>query len=152
MGFHHPVDHAATFTTRTHAVPQIGCWGSVIEHYRLKMTKDDNAFFQALGQTIATLRKAQNMTQGQLAEYLGISQQHMASFEKGIRKVPASMLPTLAKRFSISVDELVGLKDKAKRGPMPKLQRQIEQVAQLPRTKQKFVSEMLDTVIQQAAH
>ncbi len=117
------------------------------------VTEDDSAFFQALGQTIATLRKAQNMTQGQLAEYLGISQQHMASFEKGIRKVPASMLPTLAKRFRISVDELVGLKDTAaKRGPMPKLQRQIEQVAQLPRTKQKFVSEMLDTVIQQAAH
>ena len=117
------------------------------------VTEDDSAFFQALGQTIATLRKAQNMTQGQLAEYLGISQQHMASFEKGIRKVPASMLPTLAKRFRISVDELVGLKDTAaKRGPMPKLQRQIEQVAQLPRTKQKFVSKMLDTVIQQAAH
>lgn len=117
------------------------------------MTKDDSAFFEALGQRIATLRKAQNMTQCQLAEYLGISQQHMASFEKGIRKVSASILPALARLFSISVDELVGLKDTAaKRGPAPKLQRQIEQVAQLPRTKQKFVSEMLDTVIQQAAH
>ena len=117
------------------------------------MTEDDNAFFQALGQTIATLRKAQNMTQGQLAEYLGISQQHMASFEKGLRKVPASMLPSLATLFSISVDELIGLKNTAaKRGSMPKLQRQIEQVAQLPRTKQKFVSEMLDTVLQQATH
>ena len=117
------------------------------------MTEDDNVFYQALGQRIATLRKAQNMTQGQLAEYLGISQQHMASFEKGIRKVPASILPTLARLFSISVDELVGLRyTAAKREPMPKLLRQIEQVAQLPRTKQKFVSEMLDTVIQQAAH
>ncbi len=48
---------------------------------------------------------------------------------------------------------LVGLKDTAtKRGPMPKLQRQIEQVALLPKAKQKFVSEMLETVIQQAAH
>lgn len=71
------------------------------------------------------------MTQGQLAEYLGISQQHMASFEKGIRKVPASILPTLAKLFSISVDKIVGLRDTAaKRGPMPKLQQQIELVAQ----------------------
>lgn len=117
------------------------------------MTEDDSVFFQALGYTIATLRKAQNMTQSQLAEYLGISQQHMASFEKGIRKVPASMLPSLAKLFSISVDELVGLKNTAaKRGSIPKLQHQIEQVAQLPRTKQKFVSDMLDTVIKQAAH
>ena len=62
------------------------------------------------------------------------------------------MLPILAQLFSISVDELVGIKNTAaKRGPMPKLQRQIEQVARLPKTKQKFVSEMLDTVIQHAA-
>lgn len=113
------------------------------------MTEDDKAFFEQLGQRIANLRKTQNMTQGQLAEHLGISQQHMASFEKGIRKVPASMLPVLAQLFGISVDELVGLKDTAtKRGPMPKLQRQIEQVALLPKAKQKFVSEMLETVIQ----
>ena len=80
---------------------------------------------------------------------MGISQQHMASFEKGIRKVPASMLPVMAQLFGTSVDELVGLKNPAtKRGPAPKLQRQIEQVALLPRAKQKFVSEMLETVIQ----
>lgn len=35
---------------------------------------------------------------------------------------------------------------------MPKLQRQIEQVALLPKAKQKFAMDMLDTVIQQAAH
>lgn len=65
----------------------------------------------------------------------------------------APELIAFATLFSISVDELIGLKNTAaKRGPMPKLLRQIEQVAQLPRTKQKFVSEMLDTVIQQAAH
>jgi len=44
--------------------------------------------------------------------------------------------------------ELVGSKGSAtKRGPLPKLQRQIEQVALLPKAKQKFVSEMLDTVL-----
>lgn len=47
---------------------------------------------------------------------------------------------------------VVGLKIPAtKRGPMPKLQRQIEQLALLPKAKQKFVSEMLDTVIHQQA-
>lgn len=125
---------------------------SIIDQYRQKMTEDDKVFFEELGQSIAKLRKDQNMTQGQLAEYLSISQQHMASFEKGIRKVPASMLPMLAQLFGTSVDELIGLKNPAaKRGPMPKLQRQIEQLALLPKAKQKFVSEMLDTVIQQQA-
>ncbi|MED5526986.1 MAG: helix-turn-helix transcriptional regulator [Pseudomonadota bacterium] len=108
---------------------------SVIDHYQLKMTEDDKAFFEQLGQRIANLRKTQNMTQGQLAEHLGISPQHMASFEKRIRKVPASMLPTPAQLFGTSADELVGLKDTAtKRGTMPKLQRQIEQVALLPKS------------------
>jgi len=43
-------------------------------------------------------------------------------------------------------------KEKTKRGPASKLQQQIEQGRHLPRAKQKFVIEMLDTVIQQAAH
>jgi hypothetical protein len=38
---------------------------------------------------------------------------------------------------------------KSKRGPTPKLQRQIEQLQRLPKTKQRFVMEMLDTVLQQ---
>ena len=38
-----------------------------------------------------------------------------------------------------------------KRGPKSKFELQIEQINQLPRTKQKFVSDMLDTVIQQQA-
>lgn len=65
----------------------------------------------------------------------------------------ASMLPKLAQLFGISVDELVGMEDKpAKRGLVPKLLREIEQVALLPKANQKFVSEMLETVIQQASH
>ncbi|QFT55208.1 helix-turn-helix domain-containing protein [Microbulbifer sp. THAF38] len=117
------------------------------------MTEDDQLFFKQLGQRTAGLRKELRMTQVQLAEYLGISQQHMQSFEAGRRKVSASMLPKLAQLFGISVDELVGMEDKpAKRGLVPKLLREIEQVALLPKANQKFVSEMLETVIQQASH
>jgi hypothetical protein len=39
----------------------------------------------------------------------------------------------------------------AKRRPAPKLQQQIELIQQLPRAKQRFVIEMLDTVLQQTA-
>jgi hypothetical protein len=38
-----------------------------------------------------------------------------------------------------------------KRGPAPKLQQQIERIQQLPRTQQRFVMQMLDTVIAQAS-
>ncbi len=115
------------------------------------MTQDDSVFFRLLGQRVAKLRKEQHLTQVQLAEILEISQQHMASFEKGIRKIPASMLPKLSKVFAVPVESLLGMTNKAaKRGPAPKLQRQVELISQLPPAKQKFVSEMLDTVIQQA--
>lgn len=36
-----------------------------------------------------------------------------------------------------------------KRGPKSKLEQQIEQVSQMPRSKQKFISEMLDALISQ---
>jgi transcriptional regulator with XRE-family HTH domain len=123
---------------------------SSIEQYLVKMTEDDKLFFKELGLKISTLRKEIGLTQVQLAEILQISQQHMASFEKGIRKLPASMLPTLAKLYGLTIDELLGVKEQAaKRGPTAKLQRQIEQVSRLPKAKQKFVMDMLDTVIQQ---
>jgi hypothetical protein len=38
----------------------------------------------------------------------------------------------------------------SKRGPAPKLQQQIERITELPKFKQRFVSEMLDTVLAQA--
>jgi transcriptional regulator with XRE-family HTH domain len=117
------------------------------------MTDEDKQFFVKLGQRVAALRNEQDLTQVRLAELLGISQQHMASFEGGRRKIPANLLPRLAQLFGITVDELLGVSGKPpqKRGPASKLQMQIEQISRLPKNKQRFVIEMLDTVIQQAS-
>ena len=124
---------------------------SLRPHHIDLMAEADKDFFKSLGKHIAKSRKELSMTQAQLAEILNISQQHMASFEAGIRKVPASFLPLLAKTFHTSVDNLLGIEDKAtKRGPLPKLQQQMQQLSSLPKAKQRFVSEILDTVIQQA--
>ena len=115
-----------------------------------QMTKDDKAFFKTLGKRIAEYRKEMGLTQTDLAEALGISQQLIAAYEAGLRKIPASMLPVLAKLFAVSLEQLVGIDNKpAKRGPASTLQRQIEQIGLMPRAKQKFISEMLDALIQQ---
>lgn len=117
----------------------------------ITMTPEETAFFQELGLRIATLRKDRGLTQTQLGEMIGVSQQQVVSFEKGRRKVPASALPRLSKALGVSVEELIGAESKpGKRGPTPKLQRQLEQLQDLPRSKQRFVAEMLDTVLQQA--
>jgi transcriptional regulator with XRE-family HTH domain len=92
------------------------------------MTEKYEVFFKQLGKRIATLRKEIGLTQVQLAEILKISQQHMAAFEAGRRKVSSSDIPVLAQLFGISTDELLGIKDKSqKRGPTPRLQRQLDQ-------------------------
>jgi transcriptional regulator with XRE-family HTH domain len=118
----------------------------------MAISPEDRAFFRNLGQRIAKLRKERGLTQVQLAELLGISQQQMQSFEKGRRRIPVSALPRLSNALGISVEILIGVETKkSKRGPTPKLQQQLEQLQRLPRSKQRFVSEMLDTILQQAA-
>lgn len=76
----------------------------------------------------------------------------MALFEVERRKVSASAIPLLAKLFGISTDELMGIKQTPnKRGRASKLQRQMEVVSRLPKSKQNLVTEMLEAIIQQQA-
>ena len=120
-------------------------------HTDRPMTHDEKLFFRQLGQRIASLRKDQDLTQVQLAELLGLTQQMVASYEVGRRRVPVSLLPQIATTLAVSVEDLIGQRRSApaKRGPAPKLQQQIERIQQLPRAKQRFVMQMLDTVLAQ---
>ncbi len=121
-------------------------------HWTTQMASKDKLFYQQMGQRIAQFRKTQDLTQQQLAKILDISQQTLAHYEVGRLRVAVAMLPLLANALSVSVEELIeeqATGTPAKRGPIPKLQKQIEQVSLLPRTKQKFVMDMLDTVLSQ---
>ena len=116
------------------------------------MALNDKVFFVELGKRIAHLRKEQGLTQQQLAEQLGVAQQTLAHYEGARLRVPASMLPHLAQILAVPVDVLIGqhAAGKSKRGPAPKLQQHIEAISQLPKPKQRFVLEMLETVLAQA--
>lgn len=116
------------------------------------MSQEEKDFFKALGLRIARLRKEQNLTQQQLAELLGTAQQQVASYETSRLRVPASLLPRLARVLGVSLEALIGeTTPPAKRGPAPKLQRHMERISQLPKPKQRFVMEVLDTVLAQAS-
>ena len=106
--------------------------------------------FVTLGQRIALRRKTQAITQVQLAEVLGISQQAMNSFEKGRRRVPVSLLPVIAQALDTTLDALVN--DDAhttaaapkKRGPQKKIQQQMKLIETLPLAKQRVISQLID--------
>jgi predicted transcriptional regulator len=90
--------------------------------------------------------REQRLTQVQLAEALKLTQQMVASYEVGRRRVPA-----IAHALAVSVEVLIGQKEATpgKRGPAPKLQQQMERIQRLPKAKQRFVMEMIDTVLAQ---
>ena len=115
------------------------------------MTQDEKDYFKVLGGRVAQLRKDQNLTQVQLAEALGMSQQMVASYEVGRRRIPVSMLQALAKALSVDIDGLLGdaAKARAKRGPAPVLARHMERISALPKTQQKFVIQVLESVLAQ---
>jgi len=123
------------------------------------MTPNERAFFTGLGQRIAKARKDAGLTQQQLADALGISQPQLASYEVGRRRVPVSMLPHLARAVRITVEALIDEEaattpfsaGRTRRGPASRLEQQLDAVGQLPKARQKFVSEMLDTVLAQHA-
>lgn len=116
----------------------------------MPMTHDERAFFKALGARIAQLRNDQGLTQAELGEQVGETQQQIASFEVGRRRVPVSLLPELAQALGVSIETLVGKEPKpGKRGPSPKLQQQLERLGRLPKSQQQIVSKMLDAVLKE---
>jgi transcriptional regulator with XRE-family HTH domain len=119
----------------------------------MTISAEERDFFVAMGERIAALRRTNNITQVQLAQALGVSQQTLQSYEVGRRRIPVSAMPVVARTLSVSLDELFGSEVKAargRRGPASKLAQQIEVVSQLPKAKQQFVSQMIETVIAQA--
>lgn len=115
------------------------------------MTEEEKDYFKLLGGRVAQLRKAQGLTQVQLAEALDISQQVVASYEIGRRRIPVSMLPQLARALAVGVDELLGesAKARARRGPAPVLARHMERISELPKPRQKLVIQVLESMLAQ---
>lgn len=118
----------------------------------MAISKDERAFFIDFGARVANFRREQGMTQVQLADALGVSQQTVNAYEAGTRRVPVSMLPDLATTLAVSIEALIGVPSPSgKRGPAPKLLQQVERIQRLPRSQQRFVMQMIDTALQASA-
>lgn len=74
------------------------------------------------------------------------------TFEKGRRRGPVSLLPVIAQALDTTLDALIA-HDAApavapkKRGPQKKLRQQLEIIEALPIAKQRFITQMIDSVL-----
>jgi hypothetical protein len=87
------------------------------------MTQDGRDYFKRLGSRVAQLRRDRGWTQVRWADAL-----------------------------SVEVDLLLGdesAKAHSKRGPVPTLARRMERISALPETQQKFVIQVIETVLAQ---
>ena len=125
---------------------------NTLERFHMAISANERAFFERLGTRVAELRRAQDITQVEMAATLGVSQQTINSYEVGRRRIPVSALTGLARTLGVSVETLIGEKaPPAKRGPTPKLQQQVERLSRLPQAKQRLVMEMLEGFLNQTA-
>jgi len=65
--------------------------------------------------------------------------------------MPVSTLPVLARVLGVSLEDLLGETNAAtkKRGPAPKLAQHMERISQLPKPKQRFVMQVIESVLAQ---
>ncbi len=62
-------------------------------------------------QRLRNLREDHDLTQQQIADYLGTSQTMYARYERGANELPIRHLIALCKYYHVSADDLLGLSD-----------------------------------------
>lgn len=109
-----------------------------------------NEFSQELPHRIKRLRQANALTQAAVAQRLGITEGRYGHYERGIRRVPLSLLPKLAQALECSEAQLLGSPDSQqprKRGPLSAWEKRLSAIKQLPRERQRQISEVVDALI-----
>jgi len=64
-----------------------------------------------IGKRIRELRKANDLTQEKLADYLGVSYQAVSKWETGVSSPDLSLIRPLTKLLHVSADELLGIEE-----------------------------------------
>ncbi len=70
---------------------------------------------KTLGYTIAELRKAQGMTQADLAEKMNVTDKAVSKWERDLSCPDVGSLPRLAEVLGVSLDELMRIQPKEKK-------------------------------------
>ena len=103
-----------------------------------------------LGTRLASLRKAANLSQSQMAEAIGIPQRTISFYERQATSLPSNLIPKFAEVLGVPVEIVLGMEVeniKGKRGPKSELEKRFDHVRDLPRSEQQLVIQFLDRFI-----
>ena len=104
------------------------------------------------GARLAALRRSAGLTQTELAQLVGESQQNIAFWE-GSEKPPRSdVLPKLAQVLGVKIEQILeggDLPQTRRAGPVGKVQKVFEEVSTLPRKQQERIVETVSALVEQ---
>jgi len=70
---------------------------------------EKNEFKYQYKQNLKSLRQDHAMTQAEVAQLIGTTQQQYSRYEKGSSEIPTRVLATLAEHFGLTTDYLLGI-------------------------------------------
>ncbi len=103
------------------------------------------------GARLAALRRAAGLTQVELAQLVGESQQNIAFWEQSEKPPRSDVLPKLAKVLGIKIEQILEgeLPQTRRAGPVGKVQKIFEEVSTLPRKQQERIVETVSALVAQ---
>ena len=118
--------------------------------YGIMINKD--TFAKEVGKRISAHRKQQGLSQGELGKFVNCSQQMIGDYEVGRRRIPACNLASIADALGLSTAVLIDGAEQSrnKRGPASKVNHLANKILTLPRTRQRFIVEMLEDALARA--
>ena len=104
------------------------------------------------GEKLLAARQQAGLSQIQVAEKLGITQQTYAGWERRTTALRPEYISKLSSMLNVSVDHLLGRENEGKRkgGPVGQARRIFEEVSKLPRHKQQRILGIVEDLL--AAH
>ena len=122
-----------------------------IQGYALGMPRHQKKTRPAQAVRLVELRNAAGLTQVELAESIGETQQNVAFWEQSHKPPRSDVLPKMAKALGTTVEHILGISPIAERrpGPVGKAQKLFEEVSRLPRSQQDKILEFVSAYVDQ---
>ena len=116
----------------------------------MKRSNDKN--MTTFGRNMRRLRKEHNLRQEDLAKILGMTREKISYYESQAKNPTIEFILRIADFFKVNTDALLREHvyvdgKRRKPGPVPKLEKQVQEVQKLSKDEQKFVSKFLDQVL-----